>query len=97
MYACFVNQLKIAKLLVETFEIDIEWVNNKKCTAITYACYYHSIDVVEYLIERGANVNHIDEHGKTCYYYLDYNEKQRIVEFIKIKNFNVNKPIMRYQ
>ena len=97
MYACFVNQLQIVKLLVETFEMNLELVNSKNCTALIYACFYHSIDIVEYLIERGANVKHIDKHEKTCYDYLDYNEKQRITEFIKIKNLNVNKPIMRYQ
>ena len=97
MYACFVNQLQIVKLLVETFEMDLEWVNNKKCTALLYACFYNSMDIVEYLIERGANVNHRDKDGRTCYNYLNYNEKKRIAEFIKIKNLNVDKPIMIYQ
>ena len=96
MYACSVNQLKIVKLLVETFKMDLELVNNRKCTALIYACFYHSIDIAEYLIERGANVNHIDKDGRTCYNYLDYNEKKRITEFMKIKNLNVDKPIMRY-
>ena len=83
-------------MLVETFGMNLELVNDKKCTALIYACFYHSIDIVEYLIERGANVNHIDDHGETCYDYLDYNEKQRITEFIKVKNLHVDKPIIRY-
>ena len=77
--------------------MNLEWINNKNCTALIYACFYHSIDIVEYLIERGVNVNHIDKYGRTCYHFLDYNEKKRIIEFIKIKNLNVDKPIMRYQ
>ena len=41
MYACFVNQLQIVKLLVETFEMNLELVNSKGFTALTYACHYH--------------------------------------------------------
>ena len=92
MYACFVNQLKIVKLLVETFKMCLEWKNSKEFTALTYACHYHQIDIAEYLIEKGANVNHIDMVYNGCYDYLNYNEKKRIAEFIENKNLSVDKP-----
>ena len=71
MYACRVGKLNIVKLLVEVFKMNLELLNGSKCSALTYACYFKNIDIVKYLIKKGANMKNKDANGNTWFFYLD--------------------------
>ena len=55
--ACKTNNLKLVKLLVEKCGYDINAVDNGGWTPLSEAVDYEQVEVLRYLIHKGANVN----------------------------------------
>ena len=53
---------------------NINLKDNKNQTALMKACQSKAIETVKFLLERGANIEHIDNQRMTAYHYaIDYN------------------------
>jgi ankyrin repeat protein len=44
--------------------------NNNDNTLLMYACMYNQLEIIRYLVERGAEVNFADKQGDTAFLYL---------------------------
>ncbi len=53
----------VEKLINSGANVNME--NEKKDTALIFACYLHNIDIIKMLIKAGANVNHQNKDGYT--------------------------------
>lgn len=56
-YATSNGNIDIIRILLEEYKFDIETLDNNKCSALMYACSYTKSDVIQFLLEKGANVN----------------------------------------
>ncbi|WP_108063184.1 ankyrin repeat domain-containing protein [Poseidonibacter lekithochrous] len=62
-YAVYKNNLALIKYLIEENQIDIETKDNLNCTPLIYAALYKKTEIIEYLIEKGADLNCTDSMG----------------------------------
>lgn len=65
---------------------DADLVDNNKQTPIYYAIKGNKADVVEYLLQHGANFNNVDNKGTTPYQFAKKSNKASIVEILKKHN-----------
>ena len=63
--ACYFNNFKIAKYLVE-HGADVNYTNNCQYTCLMVACREGCFDIVQYLLEKGANPEAIDSWGESA-------------------------------
>ncbi len=64
-YACSSGNVELVKELIDTFKCQIEERVNYKMTALEAACNAGQINVVEFLLERGASLTNNNAHGQT--------------------------------
>ncbi|NDC83880.1 ankyrin repeat domain-containing protein [bacterium] len=65
LYAIHANNMELLKLYIEDFKDDINQMNFFKWTLLCYAVVYGRTEIVNYLLEKGADVNIPDTSGKT--------------------------------
>uniref|UniRef100_A0A914HTA7 Uncharacterized protein n=1 Tax=Globodera rostochiensis TaxID=31243 RepID=A0A914HTA7_GLORO len=66
LIACAFGHLDIVKLFVEETGWDIEVSDNESRTGLMYASGKGQVDVVRYLLSKGASIDRIDTSGKTA-------------------------------
>ena len=67
-------------ILVSTGNADVNLPDSNMTTPLMFASEYNRDDVVEYLIDKGANPYNVDEFGKTA---LDYADMEDIKDILK--------------
>jgi hypothetical protein len=66
-YACSSGNFNIAKFLVEKGVFDINQTNTWGMTGFHYICKgYPNLEIIQYLIHKGCDINLTDEHGCTA-------------------------------
>jgi len=58
--------------------------------ALFRACYVGSLDIVKVLVDAGADVNHKDNIGFTCFYAAVQEKHKPIIEYLLSKGVRVN-------
>ena len=73
-------------------QIDINTPNGNGETPLHFACRYSSIDIIQFLIKKGANITAKSKFNKTCLHYAFENEHltEEIISFLLSKEINVN-------
>jgi ankyrin repeat protein len=56
--ACENSDLKMIKILIEKYGIDVNIEDKEQATPLFYACRQGNLEVVSYLDEKGANLEH---------------------------------------
>jgi ankyrin repeat protein len=81
-YAVHEGSSEVVKLLIETFQaqIDIRASNNK--TPLHLACARGDEQVIKYLIDKGASPCVVDRDGCTPLHYLCEGENHDMIQFI---------------
>lgn len=68
MLSCSYYRLDIVRYLLSTGQCDVNALDNKKSSALMYATNSSSIylckDLIQLLIENGADINHHDNDGE---------------------------------
>ena len=85
-FAARCNNFNAVRYFVENGYFDIDCVDKEKNTALLSAVKYRSeerTEMVELLLELGANVDMTDDQGKTAYDYAVENGYAEIAERIK--------------
>jgi len=77
-----VKSREIAQLLVENDAVTHALYNNKNQSPLTIACQNGYLDVVEFFLEDGLDINHFDNDNKTPIFYADANGHHDIVNFL---------------
>ena len=67
-------------ILVSTGNADVNFPDSNMTTPLMFASEYNRDDVVEYLIDKGANPYNVDEFGNTA---LDYADMEDIKDILK--------------
>jgi len=62
--AAWNNHLSVVELLMRKGAKLVNWENFGKDTPLHRACRYGSLEVVEFLVQRRADVNRINKYGK---------------------------------
>ena len=68
-----VRNLDIVKKLLKAPTIDINCTDNRNFTPLHLSCYEGHLDVTELLLERGADVDAVDDNGRTPLFYAMMN------------------------
>ncbi len=67
MEACASEYWDIAKVLLESPNIDINATNNVGCSALTFVCYYGGAEFLLQLLEHvQLDINHTNNNGKSA-------------------------------
>lgn len=92
-FACFHSNFNIVKLLCQRSELDINLKNNSGKTALHLACRKNlNLNIVKYLISKGAYVNTIDKDNQTpLSYACQFNAYLIISELISNPNTIIDK------
>jgi len=77
-----VNNREIAQLLVDYDAVTNGLYNNKNQSPLTVACQNGFLDVVEFFLDDGLDINHLDSDNKTPLFYAFTNKHQDVVNFL---------------
>ena len=69
IYACENNYIKIVKMLVEVFRVEIDYKDSRGKTGFVYACEKNFLDIVKYILKINPNVIY---QNNTQEQYIDY-------------------------
>jgi ankyrin repeat protein len=91
--ACMCGHVETAKLLLEV-GVDIDFIENydgntSLITAAKISCNQNNIDIIEFLILEGANIDIINYAEKSFFDYLPDRYQERISNLINSLNFKV--------
>jgi ankyrin repeat protein len=67
--AAAIDSLTLLKDLVENKGLDIELKNSGGCTSVFYAVSNGNLDNLLFLVNKGANLNHLDKDGFNLFHY----------------------------
>ncbi|KAL6590560.1 ankyrin [Neocallimastix sp. 'constans'] len=93
MYACLFNDMTTVKCLVEN-NANLNIDNTQGNTALAYAISKHNLELVDYLIEHGADIYHKNNENKSIYDIAYENCKH---DMIQGEVINVNEKTKIYQ
>ena len=72
MYACYFGNLRMVKMFVEYYKVDLDRVDKLQRNGFMLACGERNIDIIKYLLLKSVNVNQKDINGQTGFQYLDW-------------------------
>ena len=76
------GHLPIVHYLIEKHNVDINIEGYEEKTPLHYACEYGHLQIVEYLISKGANVNAKDKYGNHVIHYASKLGHLPIVQYL---------------
>jgi len=77
-----VKSREIAQLLVDNDAITNDIYNEKKQSPLTVACQNGFLDVVEFFLDDGLDINHLDSDNKTPLFYALTNKHHDVVNLL---------------
>lgn len=89
--AALLGYLDIVKLIVEKAGFDaIDRKNSDEGTPFNFACGKGHLDVAQYLLEKGADINEIDSYGCTSLHTSAAMGQLEVVKFLLSKGVDIN-------
>ncbi len=85
------RDVDMAKMLVDWANVNVRsrWRPNNE-TALHIAAAWASIEIIRALVQRGADVNAVEEHGWTAICNAAYNKKISVIQFLIDSGADVN-------
>jgi len=80
-----VKSREIAQLLIDNDAMTSGLYNNKNQSPLTVACQNGFLDVVEFFLDDGLNINHLDNDNKTPLFYAQTNNHHDVVNLLILK------------
>ena len=77
-----VKSREIAQLLVDNDAVTNGLYNNKNQSPLTVACQNGYLNVVQFFLDDGLDINHLDSDNKTPLFYAFTNKHQDVVNFL---------------
>merc|ERR1712034_264991 len=77
-----VKSREIAQLLVDNDAVTSGLYNNKNQSPLTVACQNGYLDVVEFFLDDGLDINHLDSDNKTPIFYALENKHHDVVNLL---------------
>ncbi|KAK3091926.1 hypothetical protein FSP39_023766 [Pinctada imbricata] len=85
--AAITGQLELAKILLK-YGADVNGMSDSNSTALRASCYKCNLEMVEYLISEGANVNIPNRYGCSC--LMNAVESTEIVKYLVEHGADIN-------
>lgn len=83
------NDIELVKSLIKISNVDYKDKNHK--SAIFYAVENSNIDILDLLINNGANVYIKDDRGLTIFHYVILSEDNILIQYLfNSKKFNID-------
>lgn len=99
--AAAIDSLELLKDLVENKGLDIELRNSGGCTSVFYAVNTGHLDNLLFLVNKGANLNHLDKDGFNLFHYAPNLEIFKCLEtnllakdLFSIEELSTNQPLI---
>jgi ankyrin repeat protein len=80
-----VKSREIAQLLVDNDAVTNGLYNNKNQSPLTVACQNGFLDVVEFFLDDGLDINHLDSDNKTSLFYALSNKHHDVLNLLNSK------------
>jgi len=80
-----VKSREFAQLLIDNDAVTNGLYNNKNQSPLTVACQNGFLDVVEFFLDDGLDINHLDSDNKTPLFYAFTNKHHDVVNFLILK------------
>ena len=90
MMAGEIGHSDIIKLLLDVRPQDINHKDNCGATALTYAAFHGHKEIVELLLNKGANIDNKDNNGSTALTKVAFHGHKEIVKLLLDKGPNIN-------
>lgn len=74
------DKIEIVQFLLDEGYCDVNDINSSNMTALMFAARDSTPDMVQLLLDRGADKNCVDSHGKTAFDYANEKGKADIIE-----------------
>jgi len=86
------GSLAMIKALVEQYHFDVNQTDEAGTSPLMLAVKRGNLDVVKYLVDRGANVNAVDNEGRNVLFYLykHYAPDKRLLQYLITLGVDVN-------
>ena len=86
------GSLAIIKALVEQYHFDVNQPDEAGTSPLMLAVKRGNLDVAKYLVDRGANVNAVDNEGRNALFYLykDYEPDKQLLQYLITQGVDVN-------
>jgi len=84
-----VKSREIAQLLIDNDAVTHDIYNNEHQSPLTVACQHGYLDVVEFFLDDGLDINHLDNDNKTSPFYILANKHHNLSNRLiskKVKN-----------
>ena len=86
------GSLTMIKALVEQYHFDVNQPDEAGTSPLMLAVKRGNLDVAKYLVDRGANVNAVDNEGRNALFYLykDYEPDKQLLQYLITQGVDVN-------
>jgi len=100
-YAAYSGSMSFVRYFCDEHTMTIDMKDNRQNTPLHYAVHQDKLDVISFLIEKGANVDEVNDQGKSVCFYIKeqmkknkgkqeevYKKYQAILQMILTKAFS---------
>ncbi len=88
--ACDARNFPMVRFLVEEAHADLESFDKWKETPLFFAVTMGALDIVAYLVDKGANIHHQEFMGRTPVYWAASSGEAKVMDFLVERGASVN-------
>jgi ankyrin repeat protein len=85
------NLIKLVNKLIVEMKMDPNLIDLADFTSLMYACEQENLDLIQILIDNGANVNFMNKDGVTCMILAIVNSCSKVVKLLLKCGFDLHK------
>lgn len=89
-YSCSAGLVSTTEWLITKFKLDVNHSDVKGQTPLFYAAKENRKEIIQLLIDKGANIKHLDNEGLNCIYMIENNDHAGLVSYLIYQGIDPN-------